>query len=535
MSSRTQGVIGRILVSAGAIEEAELAAALQEQRETRERLGEILIKRGTDPERIARALAQQLRMPYAEPPLRAEPDALRLISRALAVRLHAVPLQLEDKQVRVALADPLDLRAVDDLEFQSGKRVTPVVASKTAVRAALGAYDADAVVQLVNRLPGTTGSLEQEPDVAALQKASEAPPIVSLVDHLLCQATALRASDIHVEPTAGALVVRVRVDGWLSELTRLPANARAAVVSRLKILAGLDISIKRKPQDGRATVRVGEHTYALRVSTLPAQQGEKVVLRILDPEQAAIPIAQLGMSPPDEERFARMLQAPHGLILVTGPTGSGKSTTLYAALSSIDRASRNVVTLEDPVEYRLPGATQVQISRRGGFGFANGLRAVLRQDPDVIMVGELRDRETVHVALAAAATGHLVLSTLHTNDAVGAITRLINLRAPPYLVASTLVGVLAQRLVRRLCLECTASGAHCGHCRGGYRGRTGVFEVVAMDERLRSLITRRAPEDELRKQARASGMRELAEDARRLESAGVTTLEEIRSLTLALE
>jgi type IV pilus assembly protein PilB len=532
MNSR--GVIGRILVSTGAVEEAELVAALQEQRESRERIGEILIKRGTDPERVARALAQQLRMPYAQPPLRAEPEALRLISRALAVRLHAVPLQLEDKQVRVALADPLDLRAVDDLEFQSGRRVLPVVASRTAVRAALGAYDADAVEQLVNRLPGKSAAPDSEPDVAALQRASEAAPIVSLVDHLLKQATALKASDLHVEPGAGALVVRVRIDGSLSELTRLPVHARLAVISRLKILAGLDISIKRKPQDGRATVRVGEHTFALRVSTLPTQQGEKVVLRILDPEQAAIPIPQLGMSTRDEECFTRMLQVPHGLILVTGPTGSGKSTTLYAALSAIDRATRNVVTLEDPVEYRLPGATQVQISRRGGFGFANGLRAVLRQDPDVIMVGELRDRETVQVALAAAATGHLVLSTLHTNDAPGAISRLINMQAPPYLIAATLVGVVAQRLVRRVCAECLARSTNCKQCRAGYRGRTGVFEVLVVDEPLRAMIARRAPDHELRQQAKLAGMSVLAEDAGRLERAGVTTKEEIKAL-LVLE
>ncbi|HSL70098.1 MAG TPA: GspE/PulE family protein, partial [Longimicrobiales bacterium] len=524
-------VLGRLLVSSGAISEIQLATALHEQRQTRERLGEILIRHGADPEQIARALAAQLRLPYAEPPLRPEPAALRLVSRTLAERLCAVPLCVEEKSVQVALADPLNLAAIDDLEFQTGRRVATLVATAHSVTAALKAYDAEAVGRLVQRLP--TAASRQEPDVDALQRASEAPPIVALVEHLLQQAVGLGASDVHVEPTEHGLHVRVRIDGILTSIAALPAEAAPAVVSRLKVLGGLDISVKRRPQDGRASLRVGERTYALRVSTLPAQTGEKVVLRILDPAAVVVPLEQLGLSDAGAASVLRMIGAPHGLLLVTGPTGSGKTTTLYAALGTIDRARRNVITLEDPVEYRLNGATQVQVHRRAGLSFASALRAVLRQDPDVIMVGELRDKETAEVALAAAATGHLVLSTLHTNDAPGAIARLFHLGVQPFMVAAALVGVIAQRLARRLCGSCR--GAGCGRCRQGYSGRTGIFEILEITPPVRSLIARRAPVAYLRDAARAAGFTSLGEDAWRVVQAGLTSEAEVRPLLQQLE
>ncbi|MGH7467549.1 MAG: GspE/PulE family protein [Longimicrobiales bacterium] len=544
-------VLGKLLLAERAISEAELAAALQEQRTSRERLGEILIRRGTDPEHIARALAQQLRLPYAQPPLRPEASALKVVSRALATRLKAVPLTVQDKVLRVAVVDPLDLAALDDLGFQTSKRVQPLVASGPAVQTALGAYDADAVAQLVQRIP--TRSVEVDDDVAALQRASEAPPIVGLVEHLLQQSVTLGASDVHIEPCEGVLRVRVRVDGLLTRVAELPTTAAAAVVSRLKVMGGLDIASKRVPQDGRATVRVQGRTYALRMSTLPTQNGEKVVLRILDPENSATPLEQLGMGDCDLTRLRLMLESPHGLILVTGPTGSGKTTTLYAALASLDRERRNLITLEDPVEYRLPGITQVQVHARAGLGFATSLRAVLRQDPDVIMVGELRDQETVEVALAAAATGHLVLSTLHTNDAPSTVSRLLNMGAPPYLLASALIGVMAQRLVRRVCVYCAsvrdatvqeraqlggitqlAEAVGCSSCLHGYRGRTGAYEVMVVSAAQRELIARGAPADELRNSACAEGMKTLALDALRLLQSGVTTAQEVRPFLAGL-
>jgi type IV pilus assembly protein PilB len=548
-----RGVLGSLLLSWGAISEAQLSDALAEQRETRERLGEILIRRGADPEQIARALARQLRLPYAEPPLRPEAAALKVVNRALATRLRAIPLVLHEKTLHVAVVDPLDLAALDDLEFQTGRRVQSLVASANSVQAALSAYDRDAVAQLVQRLP--TRAVAAEDDVDALQRASEAAPIVSLVEHLLQQSVGLGASDVHIEPMEGVLRVRVRVDGLLTSVAELPTSTAGAVVSRLKVMGGLDIASKRVPQDGRATVRVQSRTYALRLSTLPTQAGEKVVLRILDPENSATPLDQLGMSEENLRTFRLMLEQPHGLILVTGPTGSGKTTTLYAALASLDRERRNLITLEDPVEYRLPGITQVQVHAKAGLDFATSLRAVLRQDPDVIMVGELRDRETVEVALAAAATGHLVLSTLHTNDAPSTVTRLLNMGAPPYLLASALIGVLAQRLVRRVCGYCgeksrkggsgevgdgrkrgteeereaeAVEAVGCGRCLHGYRGRCGIYEVMPVSLALRELIGRRAPAHVLRRRAQEEGMNTLGDDALRLLQLGITTHTEIR-------
>ena len=520
-----RSVLGKILLSSGCITDAELSAALHEQRRCAGRIGEVLVRRGLDEEYVARALAQQLGLTYADPPLQPEPAAIRVVERTLATRLNAVPLRLEEKRLAVALCDPLDLRALEDLEFQTGKRVQPLVASRSSIQSALAIYDADSVAQLISRLPAVAP--RDEPDIATLERASQAPPIVSLVDHLLARATMLRASDLHLEPSEQAFRVRARVDGVLIELLQLPVSAAAAIVSRIKILAGLDISVKRKPQDGRASARIAERTYALRVSTLPTQSGEKIVIRLLDPDNVALKVSDLGMSAQAEERFLRMLAAPHGMVLVTGPTGSGKTTTLYAALAALDRSTRNIVTLEDPVEYRLPGITQVQVFRRGGITFASALRAVMRQDPDVIMVGELRDRETASVALAAAATGHLVLSTLHTNDAPGAVTRLFHLGVPPYLVAATLIGVVAQRLVRQRCRACRPD-VPCGKCHNGLRGRTGLYEVLLSTPGLRGLVAGRAPEEALRQQALADGMQPLASDAHRLLSAGRTTQAEVQ-------
>jgi type II secretory ATPase GspE/PulE/Tfp pilus assembly ATPase PilB-like protein len=380
---------------------------------------------------------------------------------------------------------------------------------------------------------------------------------VALVELLLRRAVERRASDVHVEPAGGGLRVRIRVDGVLQELVELPAHACAPVTSRLKVMGGLDISVKRRPQDGRAALRVAGRDLALRVSTLPAQGGEKVVLRILDPEQAGLPLERLGMAAEPLARMRAMLARSHGVMLVTGPTGSGKTTTLYACLGELDRERRNVVTLEDPVEYRLPGLTQVQVHSRAGLSFGAALRAVLRQDPDVIMVGELRDRETVEIALTAALTGHLVLATLHTNDAATAAARLLEMKAPPYLVAGGLVGVVAQRLARRLCgncrLERSAGRAElarlglplaverlydprgCPRCGGsGFRGRIGVFEVLAVEARMRELILRKAPADTLREAAHAGGMVPLSHDAWRHVRMGATTMEEVAPLLALL-
>lgn len=562
-------VLGQLLLARAAIDAAELAAALAEQRVSHERIGEVLVRRGVDPERVAEALADQLHLPYAAPPLVPTPAALAVVDRALAARHRVLPLALVERGIRIALADPLDLAVVDDLRFQTGRRVEPVVATRRAIDAALVATygpgagsGTGATVET-----GTGGAAAGVPgadavdgaEVGELRRASEAPPVVALVDLILQRAAAVGASDIHIEPAAERVRVRVRVDGVLREILELPRQTAAGIASRLKILGGMDIAVKRRPQDGRSAVRVGGKELALRVSTLPAQGGEKVVLRLLDPDNAGRRLEELGFDVVTRERFGALLGRGHGVILVTGPTGSGKTTTLYGALAALDRERRNILTLEDPVEYRLPGLTQVQVHRRAGLSFAAALRAVLRQDPDVIMVGELRDKETVETALAAALTGHLVLSTLHTNDAPGAVTRLLEMGAPPYLIASGLIGVLAQRLVRRVCPHCREARAPgpaeldgvppplrpatlyeprgCARCAGtGYRGRVGIYELLTVDPRIRELIMKRASADAIREAARAAGLQTLGQSAWEQLRAGATTLAETHAyITLIAE
>ena len=549
--------LGRVLVEAGAVGGAELDAALAEQRATGERLGAVLIRRGLDPERVARALASQLRLDYVAPPLRLDEAALGIVGPDFARTRGVLPLGADERRLRVAVADPLDGGLLDALRFRSGRRVDVAVTTRNAIEAAFAAQAARNVEAILTRLPrprGTGPAEDSRPiDVTALRRALEAAPIVALVDHVLEQAVEAGASDVHVEPAGERLGVRIRVDGLLRELLELPPHAGAALASRLKVMAALDISVKRRPQDGRAAVRLGAREYSLRVSTLPSVTGEKVVVRILDPANAERSLGELGMGDDGARAFRSLLDQAHGVILVTGPTGSGKTTTLYAALRRLDRAARNIVTLEDPVEYRLSGLTQVQVHRRAGLGFAVALRSVLRQDPDVIMVGELRDRETAETAMAAALTGHLVLSTLHTNDAPSAVTRLVDMGAPPWLVSAGLIGVLAQRLARRLCPHCASTRpaepaelaglglpqvetrvprAHgCSRCNGsGYAGRIGVFELMSVDGQIRERITGKPGADGIREAAIAAGMVPLARDAWEKVRAGETTIEEVRPL-----
>jgi type IV pilus assembly protein PilB len=519
-------VIGQLLLASRQISEAQLANALRLQRTTRERLGDILIKDGLPPRCVAQALAQQLRLTYIEPPLQPDAAAIQLVDRATAVRLRVIPLSVKDRLLRVAMVDPLDVAAMDDLQFRTGKRVEPVVADPNAIESALSWYETGTLAAILGRIPVRSQSVENDEE---LRKASEAPPVVAVVDHILNTAVRVGASDIHIEPCSDHVAVRGRVDGSLRELLTLPLHTSAAIVSRVKVMAALDISIKRRPQDGRTSIRVPGREISARVSTLPANGGEKVVLRLLDGAQHFASLDDLGVEHEALVQLRRMLTHPHGVILVTGPTGSGKSTTLYAALCELDRRSRNIITLEDPVEYKLAGITQVQVDRRAGMSFPRVLRAVLRQDPDVIMVGEMRDRETVDVALAAAMTGHLVLSTLHTNDAPSAVTRLFDMGAQPYLVAASLVGVVAQRLVRRVCPDCAGNG--CGECAGiGYKGRVGVYEVMPVGPEIRAMISKRASVDVIRNSASANGMTSLGKDARRKVELGLTTATEAAPL-----
>ncbi|MEN8375584.1 MAG: ATPase, T2SS/T4P/T4SS family [Gemmatimonadota bacterium] len=554
-------VLGQLLLTSGAVSAEELRAALTEQRWTRERLGEVLVRNGTAPEEVARGLARQLRLPYLEGPLQADPDAVGAVDVALALRARVVPLRLDQGRLIVAVDDPLNAGALDDLRFRTGRRVEPAVAAPGTIDAALAALEASATRPPQNapaHPSETAASTAPRAGVASHPvRALSAPGVISMVERLLAGAWDAGASDVHVEPRADRLLVRARVDGELREIMHFPAAASAAVVSRLKIIAGLDISVKRRPQDGRATASVGARDIELRVSTLPTVEGEKTVLRLLDPAHAGMALGELGLPPPLRVRLDRILLRAHGSLLVTGPTGSGKTTTLYAILGSIDRERRNVVTLEDPIEYRLAGLTQVQVQPRSGLTFASALRAVLRQDPDVVMVGEMRDAETVEVGMAAALTGHLVLSTLHTNDAPSAVSRLVEMGTAPYLVAGGLAGVLAQRLVRRLCRGCrkprTASADElaelglparatdvldavgCDACDGrGYRGRTGIFDLVAVDAAVRDAILNREGPDGVRRCARRAGAAGLASHAWQRVREGDTSLAEVAPFLVLL-
>lgn len=514
--------------------QSTLDDALERDRVAGERVGETLVRLGaTTPEAVAIALSVQLGLEFVAAPLIAEPQAIAAV-RAQLVRSHALlPLSVGSRGIRVAMADPLDLGAADDVQFQTGKRVLPVVASPDAVAEGIRTFYGDDLTALVDALPGKESVREEESSARAdiLARETRRAPVVRLVDRLLKDAIDEGASDIHVEETGTDVRVRVRIDGVLRQKVDLPPASRRAVLSRIKVISGMDIAVRRRAQDGRLAFEHDGRRLTLRVSTLPVNGGEKAVVRILDSESAPASLGDLGMAGPDLAQLRTLLARGEGVLLAAGPTGSGKSTTLFAALSELDRDRRNVVTLEDPVEYRLEGASQVQVDRRAGLGFADALRSVLRQDPDVVMVGEIRDRETAEIAMAAAVTGHLVLSTIHTTDAPGAVTRLLHMGVPPFLVAGGLAGVVAQRLVRKSCPSCRARG--CDQCDDGVRGRTGVYQVLTVSDAMRDEISGAAASARLRQLAIEAGMGSLESDARRAVASGLTTHHEVGALLLA--
>ena len=413
------------------------------------------------------------------------------------------------------------------------------LAQRIAVAYAGAESSAATVIGEVESAVDLSRLMQDIPAVEDLLEASNDAPIIRMLNALLTQAVKDGASDIHIEPYERASAVRFRIDGTLREVVQPNRALHAALISRLKIMAELDISEKRLPQDGRISLRIGARAIDVRVSTLPSAHGERAVLRLLDKSEARFNLEGLGMSGQVLHAFDRLVHQPHGIVLVTGPTGSGKTTTLYASLQRIDTAGTNLLTVEDPIEYELPGIGQTQVNPKIELTFAKALRAILRQDPDVIMIGEIRDYETASIAIQASLTGHLVLATLHTNDAPSAVTRLTDMGVEPFLLSSSLLGVLAQRLVRKLCLHCRRADEHgqwhpvgCEHClNSGYKGRTGVYELMVADDALRELIHNRAAEAQLLAAAQAAGLRSMREDGQRLVEAGVTSLEEVLSVT----
>ena len=461
--------LGELLVSCGLITSEQLMEALEAQKQDRKRLGAILIERGyAGEDDIARSLATRLGLPFVDlSDMEIEPESIATVDEKLARRHLVLPIRLEGRSIRLAMTDPLDLHAIEDIRFHTGYEVLPVVGLPGAIRSAINRhYDAANIVSdLIGDVPEETVAIEVvskgEPrlDEQKLRRLSEALPVVRVVNLIFAEAVRESASDIHIEPGEQNVVVRTRVDGILQTRMTLPKWVQPAVTSRIKIMSRLDITEKRLPQDGRVQIRIDSEPIDLRVSTLPAKHGEKLVIRVL-PRTSVPPLEDLGMDESTLTAIRELVNQPQGVMLVTGPTGSGKSTTLYAALGEMSLGTLNVITLEDPIEYGLEAINQVQISEKTGLSFAVGLRSVLRQDPDVIYVGEMRDEETASVALKASLTGHLVLSTLHTNTSVAAVTRLMDMGIPSYLVGSAVTGVLSQRLLRVICDKCKEPANH---------------------------------------------------------------------------
>jgi general secretion pathway protein E len=434
-----------------------------------------------------------------------------------------------------ALAEVTRLFEVASFEREPNATLDQRIASAYAG----GESSAAAVIGEVESGVDLSRMMQELPAVADLLEAADDAPIIRMLNALLTQAAKDGASDIHIEPYERSSSVRFRVDGTLREVVQPNRALHAALISRLKIMAELDISEKRLPQDGRISLRIGGRAIDVRVSTLPSSHGERAVLRLLDKAESKFTLEGLGMAGEVLAAYARLIQQPHGIVLVTGPTGSGKTTTLYASLGQVDTATTNVLTVEDPVEYELHGIGQTQVNPKIDLTFAKALRAILRQDPDVIMIGEIRDFETASIAIQASLTGHLVLATVHTNDAISSVTRLIDMGVEPFLLSSSLLGVLAQRLVRKLCPQCKSEDARgrwhpvgCAHCSGtGYKGRTGVYELMVADDKVRSLIHNRAAESQLFVAAEVAGLKSMREDGERLVQAGITSLEEIIRVT----
>jgi len=517
-------LLGQLLLDSGALSAAALDEARAEQRRSGRGLRDVLLRRGMVGEsRLARALASHLDLGFAAPPFEPEEKALRKIDAAVARSRGVLPLAVSGRLLTVAVADPLDAGLIDDLSFQSGCHVEAVVAPSSAVAQAVLKSYGEELPELLDRL-GPAASPTVRSRTPNLEEEAAAAPVVRIVDHIISNAIESRASDIHIEARREGSRVRLRIDGVLVTATELPPGTHRAAISRVKIMAGLDISVRRRPQDGGFAIRRQNAQLTVRVSTIPTREGEKAVLRLLDPGDAPRNLASLGFSTSDLARLRQILDRRQGVLIASGPTGSGKTTTLSGAVAELAASSINIVTLEDPVEYRFPGVAQVEIDRKAGVDFPSGLRAILRQDPDAILVGEIRDRETAEIAMSAAVTGHLVLTTIHTVDAPSAIVRLVEMGVPRFLIAGGLAGVVGQRLVRRLCSQCWGRGSRdCPGCTGGYRGRSGVFEVLVVNDEIRSAVTAGASITALRTLARRNGMGSMARDARRQVAQGVTT------------
>jgi len=561
--------LGELLVKEGLITAANLEKAISVQKQEGGRLGEILVKLGFVKEnQVVGVLGKQLNIPYfslgtglLKPAI--DQGLEQLIPQDFALKNSIIPLSRTLRSLTVAMADPLDIILLDNLKKLTGCEINPVIATKSDINKAIeDFYGKSAMLKEAVEASYNVSSTvateeietgEEELSLDKLIARAEEAPVVKLVDLIIRQAIDERASDIHIEPFKDHISLRYRIDGKLYEIPPPAKHLHLPIISRIKILAKLDIAEKRLPQDGAIMVRIDERPIDLRVSTIPTIYGEKVVLRILDRSSVVLDLTQMGFDGKQLEDMRRLMKSPYGLIFLTGPTGSGKTTTLYAMLNEIKNPTKNIMTIEDPVEYKLEGINQVQIKSEIGLTFATALRSFLRQDPDIILVGEVRDLETAQICIRSALTGHLVLSTLHTNDAASAVTRLVDMGIESYMIAPSLLIVVAQRLLRKLCPECKEAyeppaeelknlkiktellyrPKGCAKCSQiGYKGRTCISEVMVINEDIRDLITQRASFQKIRDLARSQGMQSLYESAIKKAESGVTSLEEAFSATL---
>lgn len=546
--------LGDILLEAGKIQLAQLNRALETHRKTKRRLGEVLVSEGLITEsEIADVLAQQLSLERVDlDKTFVQQDIARSIPKEVAQKYLAIPIYIRDDKLVVAMSDPLNMFAIDDICFITQKKIQPAVATKEQIERAIEIYYSkqatDLAIEELKR-EYTSAAAETQRQELELTDDVQAAPAVRLTNSIINQAIATSASDIHLEPFENYVTVRYRVDGVLFESNRIPQNLYSAVSTRIKIMAGMNIAEKRLPQDGRIELEIKGRAYDFRVSTLPTVFGEKIVIRVLDRTTFDFTRDKLGFTEHENKLMDKIVRMPYGIVLLTGPTGSGKTTTLYSMLSEVNTPDKNIVTIEDPVEYMLAGINQVQVNMKSGLTFAAGLRSILRQDPDIIMIGEIRDEETAQIAVRAAITGHLVLSTLHTNDAPGAITRLVDMGVESYLAADAIVAVIAQRLVRKLCPACRTTytadekekiilntdkpvqlykSVGCPACQdSGYRGRTAIHEVMLIGKEHRNIIAKGGSAEEIRDVAVKQGMVDLYESCRQLVLSGVTSIQEM--------
>lgn len=552
--------LGDLLVEVGFITPKQLEEALRKQKLTGKKIGEILIDDSMVSEvDMIKALEMQLGIPYTDlSKIYIDPEVPKLINENLARRHVLIPIKREKNKLTVAMADPLNIFARDDVNIATGFDIEPVISNSDKILNAIDRYygnqRAEKAIQEFKKQYDMNSVVELlDEDNAETSNA----PVVRLINTLISQAVSMKASDIHIEPSEERIRIRFRVDGELQKVMTPEKSAYSAILTRIKIMGKMDIAEKRLPQDGRIELTVDNKEIDMRISTIPTIFGEKIVIRLLDRSNFLSSKAELGFSQHNLQLLDKLIKYPNGIILVTGPTGSGKSTTLYAILKELNKVNINIITIEDPVEYRLDGINQVQVNNKSGMSFANGLRSILRQDPDIIMIGEIRDSETAQIAVRASITGHLVLSTMHTNDAPSTVTRLMDMGIEQYLVSASVIGVVAQRLVRKICPHCKEpynatnfekqmlnvseetviyKGKGCSVCNGkGYIGRTAIHEVMPINRDIRSLIENRASIDAIRAAAAENDTITLRESCIQLVLSGVTTIEEMTRVTYSLD